>query len=85
MNNQLILDKRKPQLIFYTVYRKRSSQLSPSSPDFKVVGAYSDVRDAVQAIVTAHRRRGGNYWIETTTVKPRHWLHPTRYKNDDLN
>jgi hypothetical protein len=85
MSKPRILPKRKPKLIFYTVYRKKSSLSSPSSPDFKVVGAYSDVRDAVAAIVTAHRRGGGSYWIESTTVKPRHWLHPTRYKNEDLN
>jgi hypothetical protein len=63
--------------IFYTVYRKQSS---PSSPTFKVIGAYSDIRDAMQAITTAYRRGGGDYSIESSPNKPKHWLHPTRYK-----
>jgi hypothetical protein len=62
---------------FYTVYLKQSS---PSSPSFKVIGAYSDIRDAMQAITTAYRRGGGDYSIESSPNKPKHWLHPTRYK-----
>ena len=63
--------------IFYTVYLKQSS---PSSPSFKVIGAYSDIRDAVQAITVAYRRSGGNYSIESSPNRPKHWLHPTRYR-----
>jgi hypothetical protein len=63
--------------IFYTVYQK---QPSPSSPHFKVIGAYSDIRDAIQAITTAYRRRGGDYSIESSPNKPKHWLHPSRYR-----
>jgi hypothetical protein len=63
--------------IFYTVYLKQSS---PSLPHFKVIGAYSDIRDAIQAIITAYRRRGGCYSIESSENRPKHWVHATRYR-----
>jgi hypothetical protein len=61
--------------IFYTVYLQK-----PSSPSFKVIGSYSDIRDAIQAITTAYRRNGGDYSIESSPNKPKHWLHSTRYR-----
>jgi hypothetical protein len=63
--------------IFYTVYRKQSS---PSSPMFKVIGAYSDIRDAIQAITVAYRRNGGDYSIESSPNRPKHWIHSSKYK-----
>jgi hypothetical protein len=70
--------------IFYTVYKKKSSQSSPSSPPhFQVVGAFSDIRDAVQAILTAYKRCGNpavSYGIESSPTKPKHWLHPSKYR-----
>ena len=69
---------------FYTVYQKKSSQSSPSSPYFKTIGAYSDIRDAIQAIVTAYRRNPDpkiKFGLEQTTHKPRHWVHPTKYRD----
>jgi hypothetical protein len=44
--------------IYFTVYEKKPSQSSPSSPFFKVIGSYTDIRDAIQAIVTASRSMG---------------------------
>jgi hypothetical protein len=68
--------------IFYTVYKKQSSPSSPSPlPYFKVVGAYSDIRDAVQAIATAYRKSGGGYAIESSENRPKHWVHPTKYRD----
>jgi hypothetical protein len=67
--------------IFYTVYLKKPSQSSPSSPHFKVIGAYSDIRDAIQAIVKAYRKREGVYAIESSENRPKHWIHPSRYKH----
>jgi hypothetical protein len=63
--------------IFYTVYRKQS----PPKPYFKVVGAYSDIRDAVQAIATHYRKSGGGYAIESSENRPKHWVHPTKYRD----
>jgi hypothetical protein len=63
--------------IFYTVYQKQSS---PSSPYFRVIGAYSDIRDAVQAIASHYRRRGGDYSIESSPNRPKHWVHASKYK-----
>jgi hypothetical protein len=71
--------------VYFTVYLKKPSQSSPSAPYFKVIGAYSDVRDAIQAIVTAYRRchdRSISFGIESSTARPRHWLHPTRYRDE---
>lgn len=62
--------------IFYTVYQQNSSRLPPY---FKVIGAYSDIRDAIQAIATHYRRGGGDYSIESSPNRPKHWIHPTRY------
>jgi hypothetical protein len=68
--------------IFYTVYRKQSSPSSPSPlPYFKVVGAYADVRDAIQAIASAYRRGGGDYSIESSPNRPKHWIHPSKYRD----
>jgi hypothetical protein len=67
--------------IFYTVYLKKPSQSSPSSPHFKVIGAYSDISDAIQAIASHYRRHGGNYSIESSPNRPKHWIHATRYRN----
>jgi hypothetical protein len=68
--------------IFYTVYKKQSSPSSPSPlPYFKVVGTYSDIRDAVQAIASAYRRGGGNYSIESSENRPRHWVHASKYRD----
>jgi hypothetical protein len=66
--------------IFYTVYQKKPSQSSPSSPYFRVIGAYSDIRDAIQAIATHYRRGGGDYSIESSENRPRHWVHASKYK-----
>ena len=66
--------------IFYTVYVKKPSQSSPSSPYFKTIGAYSDIRDAIQAIATAYRKGGGSYSIESSPNRPKHWIHPSKYK-----
>jgi UDP-N-acetylmuramyl pentapeptide synthase len=63
--------------IFYTVYRKQS----PPRPYFKVIGAYSDIRDAIQAIATAYRKNGGGYAIESSENRPKHWVHPSRYRD----
>ena len=63
--------------IFYTVYRK---QTDPTLPNFKVIGAYADIRDAVQAIASAYRRGGGDYSIESSPNRPKHWIHPSKYK-----
>ena len=64
---------------FYTVYSKKPS---PSSPPFKVIGAYSDVRDAVQAIVTAYRRHPSlSYGLESSVNKPLHWVHTGKYRD----
>jgi hypothetical protein len=65
-----------PTPIFYTVY------LEQPPHSFKIIGTYSDIRDAVQAIATAYRRNGGDYSIESSPNRPKHWLHPTRYRND---
>ena len=62
---------------FYTVYQQNQSR---SIPHFKVIGAYSDIRDAVQAIAHRYRRFGGDYSIESSPNKPKHWIHPTKYK-----
>ena len=70
--------------IFYTVYQKKSSQSSQSSPYFKVIGAYSDIRDAIAAIVAAYRRNPDpkiKFGLESTASKPRHWVHPTKYRD----
>jgi hypothetical protein len=67
--------------IFYTVYLKKPSQSSPSLPYFKVIGAFSDIRDAIQAIVQNYRKRPGVYSIESSPNRPKHWIHPTRYRN----
>lgn len=65
--------------IYFTVYEKKPS---PSSPFFKVIGSYIDIRDAIQAIVSAYRRKPTvNYGIESSTTKPRHWLHPSKYRD----
>jgi hypothetical protein len=64
--------------IFYTVYQR---QHSPSSPYFRVIGAYSDIRDAIQAIATHYRRRGGSYGIESSENRPRHWVHASKYRD----
>ena len=63
--------------IFYTVYQQNQSR---TTPYFKVIGAYSDIRDAVQAIAHRYRRFGGDYSIESSPNKPKHWIHPTKYK-----
>jgi hypothetical protein len=68
--------------IYFTVYEKKPSPSSPSSPFFRVIGSYLDIRDAIQAIVTAYRRKPTlKYGIESSTTKPRHWLHPTKYRD----
>jgi hypothetical protein len=68
--------------IYFTVYEKKPSPSSPSSPSFRVIGSYPDIRDAIQAIVTAYRRKPTlKYGIESSTTKPRHWLHPSKYRN----
>jgi hypothetical protein len=64
--------------IFYTVYLKQSPQ---SSPYFRVIGAYSDIRDAIQAITRNYRRRGGDYSIESSPNRPKHWVHASKYRN----
>jgi hypothetical protein len=64
--------------IFYTVYLKKPSL---SSPHFKVIGAYSDIRDAIQAIATHYRRGGGDYSIESSPNRPKHWVHASKYRN----
>ena len=69
------------QRIFYTVYQKKPSQSSPWAPHFKVIGAYSDIRDAVQAMASHYRRHGGDYGIESSPNRPKHWIHPSRYRN----
>lgn len=70
------------QRIYYTVYEKK---LSPSSPPFfRHIGSYSDIRDAVQAIVSTYRRRPdriGQLAIESSTTKPKHWVYVTRYRD----
>jgi hypothetical protein len=63
--------------IFYTVYQRQHSR---SKPYFKVVGAYSDIRDAIQAIASAYRRGGGDYSIESSPNLPKHWVHASKYK-----
>jgi hypothetical protein len=63
--------------IFYTVYRKQS----PPQAYFKVIGAYSDIRDAIQAIATNYRKSGGSYSIESSPNRPKHWIHPSKYQN----
>ena len=64
--------------IFYTVYQKNQSR---SLPHFKVIGAYSDIRDAIQGMASHYRRHGGDYAIESSPNKPYHWIHPSRYRN----
>ena len=70
------------QPIYYTVYLKKPS---PSSPPFlKVIGAYTDIRDAIQAIVSAYRRNPDpavSFGLESSVVKPKHWLHPSKYRD----
>jgi hypothetical protein len=62
---------------FYTVYSKKPS---PSSPAFKAIGAYSDIRDAMQAIVTAYRLNPSlTYCLESSVNKPLHWVHKSKY------
>jgi acetaldehyde dehydrogenase (acetylating) len=63
--------------IFYTVYLKKQS---PSSPHFTVVGAYADIRDAVQAMVTAYRlKHSSQFGLESSVNKPLHWVHRSKY------
>lgn len=64
--------------IFYTVYQRNRSAHAPC---FKVIGAYSDIRDAIGAIAHRYRRFGGDYSIESSPNKPKHWIHPSRYRN----
>jgi acetaldehyde dehydrogenase (acetylating) len=63
--------------IFYTVYLKKPSQLSPH---FTVIGAYADIRDAVQAMVTAYRLKpSSQFGLESSRNKPLHWVHRSKY------
>jgi hypothetical protein len=68
---------------YYTViYRKRLAEGLGNGYFRRHIGNYSDIRDAIQAIVTAHRRArddNGEFLIGTTSVKPNNWLHPTSY------
>ena len=62
--------------IYYTVMKYRYGRHHTYS-----IGSYSDIRDAMQAITVAYRREGGAYGIESSTDKPKHWLHKTKYKD----
>jgi hypothetical protein len=68
---------------YYTViYRKRLGAGLGDDYFRRHLGNYSDIRDAIQAIVTLSRREYkdvGEFLIGTTTTKPKNWLHPTRY------
>ncbi len=67
--------------IYFTVYSKKPS---PSSPRFKVIGAYSDIRDAIQAIVTAYRLNPSRqYCLESSVNKPLHWVHRSKYWDEN--
>jgi nucleoside-diphosphate-sugar epimerase len=49
------------------------------------IGSFSDIRDAIQAIVTTYKRTpnfNGEFTIGTTTTKPRSWLYPTKYQDN---
>jgi hypothetical protein len=66
--------------IYFTVYLKKPSQSSPSSPHFRVIGAYADIRDAVQAMVTAYRLKpSSQFGLESSRNKPLHWVHKSKY------
>jgi hypothetical protein len=71
---------------YYTVFTKKPSPSSPLAPSScRQIGCYSDIRDAVQAIVTAFKRDpSGEFVISSTTNKPKYWLHPTKYKDDQM-
>lgn len=62
--------------VYYTVlkYRHGGHHTYP-------IGCYSDIRDAMQAIIVAYRRDEGAYGIQSSTEKPRHWLSKTKYKD----
>jgi hypothetical protein len=68
---------------YYTViYRRRLGGDFVDSYFRRHIGNYTDIRDAIQAIVTAYSRRQddkGEFMIGTSSIKPKHWLHPTRY------
>jgi hypothetical protein len=72
----ICLHTRQKPNIYYTVlkYRYGGHHTYP-------IGSYSDIRDAMQAITVAYRRNGGEYGIESSTKKPIHWVHKTRYKD----
>ena len=70
------------QPIYYTVYRKKPSPSSP--PYLKVIGSYSDIRDTIQAVVNAYRRCPDpdvSFRLESSLAKPKHWLHPSKYRD----
>jgi hypothetical protein len=80
----LIMNATEPPK-FYTVYLKKPSQSSPSSPHFTVIGAYADIRDAVQAMVTAYRLKpSSQFGLESSQNKPLHWVHRSRYQDEHL-
>jgi hypothetical protein len=64
--------------IYFSVYLESS----PSSR--RHIGSYSDIRDAIQAIVTAYKwyPHMSDFLLVSTTTKPKHWLHPTKYRDD---
>jgi hypothetical protein len=71
---------KKKKLVYYTVYRHMSARLSPL---FNKIGVFTVYCDALQAIVTAYRRYPSGlfkFTIRSSTTKPKHWIHPSRYK-----
>jgi hypothetical protein len=71
---------------YYTViYRKRLGEGLVNGYFRRHLGNYSDIRDAIQAIVTARTRArddSGEFLIGTTSIKPRNWLYPTSYMDE---